>query len=244
MNFNHYINHPESLDRESLYELRRYVALYPCHQVARLLLIHNLFLLHDHSFDDELHTAAFYITDRSTLFNMIESQYAPRSVADKEVSVLDAKDAEMLIDNFLTNIPHESSPSDHKPTILDATTDYMAYIMSEAADGGKAEGESSSSSKNLIDSFLEQDGGKLTISSSPQSEDDAPHSAVLLENDRDDLQEGFYTESLAKVYVKQGNYSKALEIIKQLNLNNSEKNTYFTDQMRFLEKVIAAKRNK
>ena len=32
--------------------------------------------------------------------------------------------------------------------------------------------------------------------------------------------------------------AKALEIIKQLNLNNSKKNAYFADQIRFLEKLI------
>jgi hypothetical protein len=43
---------------------------------------------------------------------------------------------------------------------------------------------------------------------------------------------------LARIYIKQGNYSKALEIIRQLSLDNPKKNAYFADQMRFLEKLI------
>ena len=49
---------------------------------------------------------------------------------------------------------------------------------------------------------------------------------------------GYFTETLAKIYIKQGNYSKALEIISQLNLNYPKKNAYFADQIRFLEKLI------
>ena len=50
--------------------------------------------------------------------------------------------------------------------------------------------------------------------------------------------EGYFTETLAKIYIKQGRYSKALEIIQRLNLNYPKKNGYFADQIRFLEKLI------
>ena len=50
--------------------------------------------------------------------------------------------------------------------------------------------------------------------------------------------EAFLTESLAKIYIKQRRYSKALEIIKKLSLKYPEKNIYFADQIRFLEKLI------
>ncbi len=47
------------------------------------------------------------------------------------------------------------------------------------------------------------------------------------------------SESLAKVMIKNGNYSKALEIITELNLKNPKKSIYFADQIRFLKKLIA-----
>lgn len=46
------------------------------------------------------------------------------------------------------------------------------------------------------------------------------------------------TESFAKVMIKNRNYSKALEIITNLSLNNPEKSIYFADQIRFLQKLI------
>ena len=48
------IKHPERLDRDTLYELRSTLALYPYYQTARLLLLQNLFLLHDPTFDEDL----------------------------------------------------------------------------------------------------------------------------------------------------------------------------------------------
>ena len=51
-------------------------------------------------------------------------------------------------------------------------------------------------------------------------------------------EESYFTETLAKIYVKQQRYSKALEIIRKLNLKYPKKNAYFADQIRFLEKLI------
>ena len=46
------------------------------------------------------------------------------------------------------------------------------------------------------------------------------------------------SESLAKIYIKQHKYAKALEIIKSISLKFPEKSIYFADQIRFLQKLI------
>ena len=56
--------------------------------------------------------------------------------------------------------------------------------------------------------------------------------------------ECYFTETLARIYIKQGRYEKALEIIKRLNLNIPKKNAYFADQIRFLDKLIINNKNK
>lgn len=52
------------------------------------------------------------------------------------------------------------------------------------------------------------------------------------------------TESLARVMIKNGNYSRALKIISELSLKNPEKSIYFADQIRFLRKLIINENNK
>lgn len=49
----HWIEHPEELGTESLYELRQLLVQYPF-QTARILYLKNLYLLRDPSFKDEL----------------------------------------------------------------------------------------------------------------------------------------------------------------------------------------------
>ena len=52
---------------------------------------------------------------------------------------------------------------------------------------------------------------------------------IETENENGDLygEGGYFTETLAKIYIKQGRYSKALEIIKRLNLNFPKKNIFW-----------------
>ena len=75
MDLTQLIEHPEQMNKETLYDLRSLVALYPYYQPARLLLLQNLYLLHDSSFDEELRRAAIYIIDRKVLFELIEAAH-------------------------------------------------------------------------------------------------------------------------------------------------------------------------
>ena len=87
--------------------------------------------------------------------------------------------------------------------------------------------------QDLIDSFLENSEEQPLIASVVEEEEE---SSDKIEEETED--ESYFTETLAKIYVKQQRYSKALEIITRLNLKYPEKNAYFADQIRFLEKLI------
>ena len=63
-----WIQHPETLNQDSLYELRTLVARYPYFQSVRLLYLKNLYLLHDVSFGAELRKAVLYVADKRSLF--------------------------------------------------------------------------------------------------------------------------------------------------------------------------------
>ena len=78
------------------------------------------------------------------------------------------------------------------------------------------------------------------LSELPQTdEEDADQAA-----DSDNNDEEFFTETLARIYIKQGRYQKALDIISRLSNKYPQKNAYFADQIRFLEKLIINSNNK
>ena len=238
------IKHPEQLDRDTLYELRSILALYPYYQTARLLMLQNLFLLHDPSFDEELRRAAIYITDRRVLFDMIEAAHyrlrPSKPVASQTAETTAQPSASRtisLIDNFLESMPKEEAPKEkRKPTPADAAVDYVAYLMESEPEGEMMPGEiPQMPGQDLIDLFINSDKGRIVLNEGPLL---APEDEKVEEFVEKDPEEEYFTETLARIYIKQGRYSKALEIIQRLSLQFPKKNAYFADQIRFLEKLI------
>ncbi|MCR5158272.1 MAG: tetratricopeptide repeat protein [Prevotella sp.] len=239
------INHPERLDRDTLYELRSMLALYPYYQNARLLLLQNLFLLHDPTFDEELRRAAIYITDRKILFQLIEAGHYQLKKQKREEPERSKEEQDSrtlsLIDDFLDSIPKDSketAPSGkRKPTPADAAVDYVAYLLENETEEDRemAAEVPHLIGQELIDSFINNDKGKIVLNETPTLLPEAKNASTAQEKDGE---EGVYTETFARICIKQGNFSKALQIIRQLSLDYPKKNAYFADQIRFLEKLI------
>lgn len=211
MDITELIKHPEQLDRETLYELRSTLALYPYFQTARLLMLQNLYLLHDPSFDEELRRAAIYITDRKVIFRLVEAahyrlpQRQRDNEAEKEKSEEDINRTINLIDNFLDSIPKEEVKEGKKkrrPTPADAAVDYVAYLLESEEDSDK-DGEDVPLLKgqSLIDTFIENDKGKIVLSETPQFTPETEANGINEEKDGD---ESYFTETLARIYIKQG----------------------------------------
>ncbi len=227
-----YISHPERLNRDTLYELRLMVAKYPTFDVARLLMLKNLYLLHDVELGKEMRRAALYLKNRLALFELIEG-YASR--APEEVSVADVTvDRTMaLIDAFLETLPPETLSLEAEGA---AAVDYVsAYLAKDVV----KENVPHLRGQTLIDDFLSGDNERINLNLKPEEESGtAPSSADVSSLEEEATETSFFTETLANIYIKQGKYEKALEIIKRLYLEYPNKNRYFADQIRFLEKII------
>ena len=240
--------HPEHLDRDTLYELRSLLALYPYYQTVRLLLLQNLYLLHDPTFDEELRRAAIYITDRRVLFQMIEAVHyrhpSHQSAQNNQSTPSNQNDQSnrtlSLINNFLDSIPKENETDDEKknhrkPTPADAAVDYVAYLLETEGETLGSDAVPKMKGQSLIDDFINIDKGRFVLNEEPQSPQETEEGT---ENDENTPNEGVFTETLARIYIKQGKYSQALEIIQRLSLVYPKKNAYFADQIRFLKKLI------
>lgn len=256
------ISHPGNLTKDTLYELRTLLARYPYFESARMLYLKNLYLLHDLNFGQELRKAALYVNDRRVLFYMIEGNKAPANPQPKD-SIAPLVQSEptldrtlSLIDSFLSSIPEEPTE-----TLIqmeyDLTGDYTTYLLQEnqLSPDNNQEEEAAVCPKlrgqELIDGFIEKTENEIGIKiqhvEQEQEEEQEKEETYLdaSENiDENEEDESCFTETLAKIYVKQQRYSKALEIIKKLSLKYPKKNAYFADQIRFLEKLIINAKSK
>ena len=209
------------------------LARYPYFQTVRLLYLKNLFLLHDITFGEELRRAALYIADRKVLFYLIEGErftITPSEGKEKSSDLLGLDRTLSLIDAFLAGQPEEEQ-KDITQLPMDITTDYTSYLLTETEEAVPVEEIPSLKGQDLIDEPL--------LSSQERADEPEPE-----EKEPEPEDESYFTETLAKIYVKQQRYSKALEIIKKLNLKYPKKNAYFADQIRFLEKLIINTKSK
>lgn len=275
MNIQELTQHPELLNRETLYELRRLTALYPYYQPARLLMIKNLYLLHDPTFDDELRRAAIYFTDRKVIFNLVEAAHyrlkhkslqSFSSLPDRRVVAIEKERGESrtvsLIDSFLSSIPEDKGDSDRivnkkssteekkrKPTAADATVDYVAYLLATDFEELNEKTESTETvaladtpmnGGDLIDAFINNENGRITLQDEPEYLPEVP----IADNNEREPEEEYLTETLAGIYIKQGRYKKALDIMNRINEKAVKKNLYYEDQKRFLAKLIVNQKTK
>ena len=97
-----------------------------------------------------------------------------------------------------------------------------------------------SKTEQLLDTFLAGDNEKPSFRLELSAQDEQ-HETDAPENDADEveqLDDAYFTETLARIYLKQRRYGKALEIIRSLYLNFPNKSIYFADQIRYLEKLV------
>ena len=237
MDISYYIAHPDKLNRETLYELRMIVRKNPCFDAARLLMLKNLYLLHDIEFGKEMRSAALYLKNRWVLFDLMR-EYGN---IDEKVNAPSAEEQDIpvdrtmnLIDAFLETLPPENLSLEAEGA---AAVDYVStYLAADdnAADVPKMRGQ------ELIDSFLEGGEEKFTLQLLPDAADASvtKNNTPVPDTAETDTEMPIFTETLANIYLKQGKYEKALEILKRLYLEYPNKNRYFADQIRFLEKIV------
>ena len=178
-----------------------------------------------------------------------------------------------LINRFLSEIPNDKGLSSELSIPVDSVMDYSSLLLLNSAENGRKEVDNTAlplKGQALIDDFIEKSesgmlssGNNITdaVGNGNEKDEFSDEDLVVIDDDNnagpvDDAMDGnaeaadetgddnYLTETLAKIYVKQQRYDKALEIIKKLNLKYPKKNAYFADQMRFLERLIINAKSK
>ena len=125
------------------------------------------------------------------------------------------------------------------PLLTIPAYDYMSQLesMPDAENATLMQGD------DMLEKFLQADAAGKQLFSRPEFHPSNDNTTIHGETETKENSDTLLSESLAKIYIQQRRYAKALEIIRKLNLNNPEKNIYFADQIRFLEKLIINVKN-
>lgn len=150
-----------------------------------------------------------------------------------------------------SEVPAQQKPTVQKPFSQEPIKPEEGFVLNYAdflsmqPDAGPVVTVEPMNGQDLIDQFLEKSANndpkiRMRPVGEKLGDEDSIEEVAALEQmvSSFNLPEDSFTDTLAKIYLKQKRYDRALEIFKGLSLKYPEKNVYFADQIRFLEKLI------
>lgn len=181
-------------------------------------------------------TVAVNAPDRMSLMKLVDpdghrfASFYPVEEANPTPTTEAAIDT--FLDQYGTIDPHEQQLLER--LIFNPVADYSQVLARDAAEVGGPVSEQDA----MLDAFLARQGEAVRRAEELTARPQRPSEPALPKPDA----ETPLSESLAKIFVRQGRYDKAYEIIHQLSLNFPKKSIYFADQLRFLKKLIIVSR--
>ncbi|MDE6831692.1 MAG: hypothetical protein K2J07_03025, partial [Muribaculaceae bacterium] len=188
---------------------------------------------------DIVQRIALSIPDMSRLRILLDPEgtgefdrFYPAAAADATPSTNDT------IDTFLATYGHSDPAEDELLNRLifnPVPADYALSLGDDAPLGERDEQDS------LLDAFISSHSEEITPAPKtepPATPEPTPAAEPEAQAQPAMPQGGLLSQSLAKIFIKQGHYRQAYEIIHSLSLNYPEKSIYFADQLRFLRKLI------
>ena len=208
-NFIKILQQPENLTDKELNFIREINIEYPFFQASKVIELKYLKKVKDIKFKKHLRIAAAFTKNREVLFDFIND------IQNQNEKIYFNK-------NEIKKVLNES-PILEK----DQKIEYNSFVDWLNLTNIKPIDRENQTKK--IDDFISKEP-KIKVNTYSEEESIKVDSDVLMDA-------GFMTETLAKLYVNQKNYEKAIQSYKILILKFPEKNSYFADQIKIIKKL-------
>jgi len=238
----------EPIEKSTLGEIYELVDTFPYFQSAHLLLLKGLIDNEDVRFNKQLQYSALHVANRETLYYYLNPRADSKSQSENGFSMQEVeKQKEDLIDTILLmddQIEIIDEPvfytdfgfvSAEKEDLLELDTDFAESSLTEqpysigATDKNELRRQQQS---ELIDNFIIANPRIETV------KDKIPHHIADFSLPHLEETGGLVTETLARIYINQEYYSKAIAIYEKLILKYPEKSSYFATQIEKIEEYI------
>lgn len=251
---------PAVLQSDDVQRLNKVLADYPYFQAGWMLMLKGLHNMGDSSFSKELRRASIHVNNRTSLYKLINAKVATKPVevivSQEEIAAEEPSATEIVVSTPVehavdyalgSEFEYSYAPmGEYKLSADDEAidengifgfTDWLDYLNNKPQPDVKPRTTRDRNS-DLIDSFLNLDCH--TIGDVPEEKlfDDTPSVKTSAQAAEESANSSLLTETLASIYVKQKNYSRAIEIYKGLSLKNPEKSVYFASRIKEIEKLI------
>lgn len=222
---------PDLIGKADLTDLQEFVKEYPYSSVFRMLYLVGLHNCQDVKYANELKSAAFYVSERQLLFQLLNKKKESVNAAQPSEAVVEEKviASEPTVTKVNESVRHSQ------------VFDIEAYLadkpdLPKASTGDEKKADLPMKNQSIIDKFLEaSDKNDIHVKMDKKAEN---LSIVPREEESKQEPEECFTETLARIYIKQHKFDKAIKIFRRLSLKYPEKSVYFADQIRFFEKLI------
>ena len=205
------IRNSELIGSNEVTVLYQLLSEYPYFQSGQLLLSKGLLNTDSIRYNQQLKKAAAYSLDRKKLFNLIILQN--KKTKDKDVNQQEIKLGEPLI--FEKNEIHS----------------FSKWLSLSNIKKIKRDTKQERGSNKIVDKFIENNPIINPLKKEQFFKPSAMAKTSLVENKE------LITPTLAKVYLEQGHYEKAILSYEKLCLKYPEKNSFFATQIKLIKKL-------
>ena len=260
-NFSNLLTLSSRLSLEETEQIASIVKEFPYFQAARALHLKGLKNQESFKYNKNLKITAAYTTDRSVLFDFITSDsFVQNAVAEqikqnheglKTIPVLDFEDVSIQSPNVTTTLEVEDKKGEEEEDVLNlgmplkfdkgeahSFSQWLKLTKISPIDRSNNNLESSPKQQknfNLIDAFISK---KPKIQPQKKSK---PIEDLASDSDLEPI--ALMTETLARIYLEQKNFKKALQSYKILSLKYPEKSSLFADQIKAIKKIQEKNKN-